>query len=174
VILGKEDICVYWGKTRETKGSPDIRAEDSILGNATERPVHSIGWHVLQQQFWYSGQIQWMRGLHPQPYFGRATCVSGSCGNVPTILVCNSWGSFSSAVEDSGLLGCDLVSLGKWFPTFQWNTEPSWSRFKHQDKCIFIELLDPLHLQYHEPLSQQHSITSQNWIFILLLCPTCF
>jgi len=58
VILGKEDICVYQSKTRETKGSPDIRAEDSILGNTTEYPVHSTGWQVLQQQFLHLAHIQ--------------------------------------------------------------------------------------------------------------------
>ena len=101
--------------------------------------------------------------------------VCGSCGNVLTILFCKSWGSSSSVAEESGLLGRDLVLLGKWFPTFLCNKVPSYSRFKHQDKYIFLGQLDPLHLEHQEPLIQQHSITSQNtWIFNLLLCPTCF
>jgi len=58
VTLGKEDICVYCSKTRETKGSPDIRAEESVLGSTTEYPVHSTGWQVLLQQFLNPAQIQ--------------------------------------------------------------------------------------------------------------------
>lgn len=31
---------------------------------------------------------------------------------------CTIWGSHSSAAKDSFLLGCDIVSLGEWFPVF--------------------------------------------------------
>lgn len=92
--------------------------------------------------------------------------VSGFCGNVLTILFCKSQGSRSNVAEESGLLGHDLVSLGKWFPTILCNKAPSYSRFKHQDKYIFLGQLDSLHLEYQEPLIQQHSITSQNTLNI--------
>jgi hypothetical protein len=34
------------------------------------------------------------------------------------------WGSHSSAAEDSGLLGCDTMLLGKQLPLFQRNVMP--------------------------------------------------
>jgi hypothetical protein len=33
---------------------------------------------------------------------------------------CQTWGC-----EDSGVLGCEVVSLGEWFPTFRWFKMPS-------------------------------------------------
>jgi hypothetical protein len=36
--------------------------------------------------------------------------------------------------EDSGLLGCDTVSLGEWFPTFRRNLFPSFSRVNWSSK----------------------------------------
>lgn len=43
------------------------------------------------------------------------------------------WGSQSSTVEDSSLLGCDRA-LGKWFPTFPKNVLPSSSKAKTSKK----------------------------------------
>lgn len=38
---------------------------------------------------------------------------------------CKVWGFHSGVSEDSGLLGCDDVSWGKWIPTFRKNHRPS-------------------------------------------------
>jgi hypothetical protein len=42
---------------------------------------------------------------------------SGEC--VKQSLPCATVGSHSHVAEDSNLLGCDAVSVGKWFPAFQ-------------------------------------------------------
>jgi hypothetical protein len=40
------------------------------------------------------------------------------------------WTSHRKAAKDSGLLGCDAVPLGDWFPTFQTIAAPSSARHK--------------------------------------------
>jgi len=52
-------------------------------------------------------------------------------------------------IEGSGLLGCDAVSLGLCFPTFQRNVVSSTSRFENEALCYFEG----------ETLTQQHTIT---------------
>jgi len=73
-----------------------------------------------------------MQGLHPKPYLGTAKFLS-----VAPVSMCQQSFSVRAEVltaEESGLLGHYLVSLGKWFPTFQCNKVSSDSSFKHQDK----------------------------------------
>jgi hypothetical protein len=38
------------------------------------------------------------------------------------------------SLENSGLLGHDVMSLGEWFPSFQRDIVPSSSGFKHSSK----------------------------------------